>query len=293
MFPALTGRSARSALLASLVVLVAACGGPSPTPTPSPTHAPSPSPSPAPTPTPSPSPQAATLLIEVTSEGGFISPAARLGQLPTVVVDADGRIYTSALDESGTPKLITAVDVRDVGPEGAAAILAAIRDAGLDANGGDSGAPGDTGVTIFTVVIDGETYVSRIAASGPGVPGHPGGSNPAFDLLNRLLDPAETWGAANVTTTTYEPVAYRIYDAPASAAGADTMDWPLATSPVDFGSPQTPDFGVTGLRSGIVLGADAQAFAAAVAGADSQVTFTSGADAYQAWVRPLLPDELG
>jgi hypothetical protein len=247
-----------------------------------------------PTPTPSPSPQGATLLIEVTSEGGFISPSARLGQLPTVVVDADGKIYTQAVDESGTPKLIPLVDVRDVGAQGAAAILAAIRDAGLDANGGDSGAPGDTGVTIFTVVIDGETYVNRIAATGPGVPGHPGGgSNPAFDLLSRLLDPAETWGAANVTTTTYEPVAYRVYVAPASAAGSDTVDWPLATPPADFGAPQTPDFGVTGLRSGIVTGADAQAFAAAVAEAGSQATLISGGDAYQAWVRPLLPDELG
>jgi hypothetical protein len=233
------------------------------------------------------------MLIEVTTEGGFISPSARLGQLPSVVVDTDGKIYTQTVDDSGTPKLIPLVDMRDVGPAGAAAILAAIHDAGLDANGGDTGAPGDTGVTIFTVVIDGETYVNRIAASGPGVPGHPGGNNPAFDLLNRLLDPAETWGAANVTTTTYEPVAYRIYVAPMDAAGAQTMDWPLATAPADFGSPQTPDFGVTGLRSGIVLGADAQAFAAALAGADSQVTLVSGGDDYQVWVRPLLPDELG
>jgi hypothetical protein len=233
-------------------------------------------------------------LIEVTSEGGFIGPAARLGQLPTVVVDTDGKIYTPALDASGAPKLIPIVGVRDVGPEGAAAILAAVHDAGLDANGGDSGAPGDTGVTVFTVAIDGETYVNRIAASGPGVPGHPGGgSNPAFDLLNRLLDPAETWGAADVTTSTYEPVAYRIYDAPASADGADTLDWPLATPAADFGSPQTPDFGVIGLRSGIVTGAEAQAFAAAVAGADSQVALISGGDAYRTWVRPLLPDELG
>ena len=293
MFPSLTGRSARSAILASLVVLLVACGGPTATPSPTPAPTPTPSPSPAPTPTPSPSPQGATLLIEVTSEGGFIAPAARLGQLPTVVVDADGKIYTQAVDESGTPKLIPLVDVRDVGPAGAAAILAAIRAASLDANGGDTGAPGDTGVTVFTVVIDGETYVNRIAASGPGVPGHPGGSSPAFDLLNRLIDPTETWGATNVTTTTYQPVAYRIYDAPASAAGSDTMDWPLATPPADFGSPQTPDFGVTGLRSGIVLGADAQAFAAAVAAASSQVTFTSGSDAFQVWVRPLLPDELG
>jgi hypothetical protein len=228
----------------------------------------------------------------VTVEGGFINPSARLGQLPTVVVDTDGRIYTPAFDDSGTSGLIPGVDVRDVGPDGAAAILQAIRDAGLDQNGDEGGAPGDLGVTVFTIQIDGEQYVNRVVASGPGRPGG-GGGDAATELLNRLLDPAETWGAADVTTAPYQPVAYRVYVAPADAAGSETLDWPLAPSPAEFGSPQTPDFGVTGLRSGVVQGADAVAFAASVTDADSQVTFISGGDAYQVWVRPLLPDELG
>jgi hypothetical protein len=224
-------------------------------------------------------------------EGGFISPSARLGQLPSVVVDSDGRIYTQAADLSGEPKLIPGVDVRDVGPDGAAAIMQAIHDAGLDQSGGDTGVPGDLGVTVFTVAVNGDVFVTRVVASGPGRPG--GGDNPAIALLNRLLDPAETWGAANPTDVTYPPVAYRIYVAPAAAAASDTLDWPLATAPTEFGSPATPDFGVTGLRSGIVIGADAQSFAAAVIGASSQVTFNFSSDAYQVWVRPLLPDELG
>lgn len=278
--------------LAFVALLVVACGAPAPTP--SPTPAPTPSPTTAPTPSPTPAPPSATPLLEVTNEGGFIAPSARLGQLPTLVVDTDGKIYTQAVDLNGEPMLIPGVDMRDVGPDGAAAILQAIHDAGLDQNGGDTGVPGDSGVTVFTVEIDGEEYVTRVAGSGPGQPGHPGGGdNPQIALLNRLLDTTETWGASNVTTAVYSPVAYRIYVAPAAAAGSEVMDWPLATAPADFGSPATPDFGVTGLRSGIVTGADAQAFAAAVAAASSQVTFTFGGDAYQVWVRPLLPDELG
>ncbi|MDL2335006.1 MAG: hypothetical protein QFC55_03110 [Chloroflexota bacterium] len=275
--------------LAFVALLVAACGAPAPTP--SPTPALTPSPTHAPTPSPTPAPPSATLLLEVTNEGGFIAPSARLGQLPSIVVDADGKIYTQAVDLNGEPTLIPGVDMRDVGPDGAAAIMAAIHDAGLDQNGGDVGVPGDSGVTVFTVEIDGEEYVTRVAASGPGHPG--GGDNPAIALLNRLLDPSETWGASNPTSATYQPVAYRVYVAPAASAATDSLAWPLATAPADFGSPATPDFGVTGLRSGIVTGADAQAFAAAVASASSQVTFTLGGDAYQAWVRPLLPDELG
>ena len=231
------------------------------------------------------------MLLEVTNEGGFIAPSARLGQLPSVVVDTDGKIYTPAVDDSGTPKPIPGVDMRDVGAAGAAAILQAIRDAGLNQNGDDGGAPGDTGVTIYTVQIDGDQFVNRVVASGPGRPG--GGDDPATALLNRLLDPSQMWGATGVITASYQPIAYRIYVAPTAEAGADSMAWPLATAPVDFGSPATPDFGVTGLRSGIVVGDDAQAFASAVATASSQETLTSGGDAYQVWVRPLLPDELG
>ena len=292
MFVSATGRLARSAAIILLTLVVAACGAAQATSSPSPS--PSPSPTPTPLPTPSPTPVGATLLIEVTSEGGFINPAARLGQLPEVVVDADGKIYTQAVDD-GSGKLVPGVLVRDVGAAGAAAILAAIRDAGLDVENTDGGGvSGDTGVTIFTAVINGETIVNRVVASGPGGPGHPGGgSNPAVELLTRLTDPAETWGAANVITTTYQPVGYRVYDAPAADGRSGSVDWPLTQPLADFGSPQTPDFGVAGLRSGIVLGADAASLAAAAADATSQETFKSDGDAYQVWVRPLLPDELG
>jgi hypothetical protein len=276
--------------LALVALLVVACGAPAPTSSPTPAPTPTPGPTTAPTPAPSPSPSAAARLLEVTSEGGFIAPSARLGQLPTVVVDADGKIYTQAFDDSGTPHLIPGVEVRDVGAAGAAAIMQAIHDAGLDQNGDDGGAPGDTGVTIFTVELNGEEYINRVVATGPG---RPGGGGPATDLLNRLLDTTETWGSSGAASSTYAPVAYRVYVAPADSAGSENMDWPLTTAPDQFGSPATPDFGVTGLRSGIILGGDASTFAAAVAGASSQETFTFDGHAYQVWVRPLLPDELG
>jgi hypothetical protein len=230
------------------------------------------------------------MLLEVTTEGGFIAPSARLGDLPTVVVDTDGKIYTEAVDPSGTLHLIAGVDVRDVGTAGAAAILAAMHDAALDQNGGTTGVPGDSGVTVFTAEINGDEFINRVAQSGPG---HPGGGSPATDFLNQLLDPTVAWGGSTGTSSTYQPVAYRVYVAPTDSPSSDVMDWPLATAPTDFGSPATPDFGVTGLRSGILTGADATAFAAAVAGATSQETFAAGGHSYQVWVRALLPDELG
>jgi hypothetical protein len=114
-------------------------------------------------------------------------------------------------------------------------------------------------------------------------------------LLTRLTDPTETWGATGTVATTYAPLGYRLWLAPADAgaSGASTVAWPLAGDPASFGSPAAVDFGVTGLRSGIVTGADATTLGTALAKAQAGATVTSGGKSWQAWIRPLFPDELG
>jgi len=301
VFSFVIGRVATLATFAALLTAVIACGStpvaptatPTVPPTPVVTQPPSAGPTAAPSPVPTGTPEAtgAALLLEVTSEGGFINPSARIGQLPTVVVDTDGKIYTPSGDVSGA--LIPVVDVHDVGEAGAAQIIQAIRDAGLDQEGDSGGIVADSGVTVFTVDIDGQEIVNRIGANGPGQPGQPGGgNNPAIDLLNRLTDPTETWGDVSAETSTYEPVAYRVYTAPAASGGGETVDWPLSTPLTEFGTPATPDFGVSGLRSGIVTGDDAATIADALSLKSSQDTVVYDGHPYQLWVRPLLPDEL-
>jgi hypothetical protein len=251
---------------------------------------------------------APALLIEVTSEGGFINPAASIGALPTVAVDTDGRIYTPAGPPAdGTSPLVPAVDVRDVGAAGAGRILDAFRAAGLD-HEGSGGIAADTGSVVFTVVIDGTEIVSRFArGGGPGGPGEPGGpgmpgasggnggnASAAFDLLSRLIDPTEAWGNATAAPATpYVPLGYRVYDAPTDVQAGTPVAWPLTEALDAFGVPSVPDFGVAGLRSGIVVGADAGRLATALAQAQSGTEFSSAGRTYTLWVRPMLPDELG
>ena len=170
------------ALVLSSLVAVAACTGGTPTAQP---LAPSPTPAgagasatPAPTAPASEVPSSggpATLLFEVTTEGGFINPVATLSSVPAVVVDADGKIYTPGA-AAGDGTLVAPVEVRDVGPAGAAAILAAVRAAGLDREEAGSGIAADTGTTVFTAVIDGQQVVNRFVRSGAGGPGQPGGA---------------------------------------------------------------------------------------------------------------------
>jgi hypothetical protein len=276
----------------------------------SPASSPGPSATPVPTASPSSTPpgDAAVPLIRVTAEGGFINPAATLANLPLVVVLADGRIFTPG-DPSpdNLNPLVPSVAVRSVGAAGTAAILAAIRDAGLDREAaGSPGIPGDSGVDVFSVTIDGTTVTNRFAGNGPGGPGGPGmpgggGDDPArqaaLDLLGRLLDPAEGWGGASDPVAAFAPVADRIYVAPDGpvdgSASPPPVTWPLATALADFGTPASSNLGIDGLRSGIASGDDLATLEPILDAATSDTVFSSGGQAYTLYVRPLLPDELG
>ena len=289
--------------LAVVVVLAAACNtAASPAP-----GTPGPSGSAA---APSPSPVAkAQLTLRVTSEGGFIGPAANLATVPEVSVYADGRIMTPGAVEAIYPgPLLPVVAVRDVGQPGAQAMIAAIRAAGLDkvqANG-PGGVPGDTGTTVFLVNVDGAPITTRLVLSGgpggpPGIPGGGGSSDPqvtaARDLLARLNDLSDTWGATAAPAGVYAPTAYRVYVAPGAPVGdgfspEPTVTWPLSTPLDQFGVPAVPDRGIPGLRQGAVLGADAVILGPLLATANLLTPFGSGDKLYTIYVRPLLPDEV-
>ena len=242
-------------------------------------------------------------MIEVTSEGGFINPIAHLGELPQVVVETDGKIYWSDFNNGGaTQPIIQPIAMRDVGAAGAEQIVAAIQAAGLDQDGLNCGISADTGASVVTVEIDGIEYVSRFAGGGPGGPGSsPAASNDpcttvpaaALDLVARLVDPSETFGADSAPVTRLSPTAYRLWVAPVDSAAGASVDWPLSTSLATFGTPATPDFGVTGLHSGIVFGADAQSLASALGQAQPGAVFVSDGKAYQFWIRALFPYEVG
>jgi hypothetical protein len=245
----------------------------------------------------------ASLLLEVRHEGGFINPAATIGASSAVVVDTDGRIYTRHVNSDWSTPLIPRIDVRDTGISGAAAVLAAARDAGLDA-GGSAGVAGDSGSTVFTLETpDGSEVVTRVGAMGPGVPGVPGGSGdasavpgaPALALLARLTDTAAPWPSSSAPARAFEPTAYEIWVAPdaAGGVGAATVNWPLTTDPNQFGAPVASDHGVAGLRSGEVSGDQAAVMATALGSMAANSDLAHQGHAYRVWVRPMLPDEFG
>ena len=281
------------------VILAACAGGRSPAPatgSPGPTAAPTERPTTAP-----PSTEPIAVILEITSEGGFINPSARLAALPTVVVYSDGRVLTPAAPSTSNPDpLLPRVSIRNLGPGGAAAILAAIQAAGLDKpTTEDPGISADSGVSVFAVTSGGSVTTTRFASSGggPGLPGGGGGGperTAAFDLLNRLLDTTDAWGGSAAAETLYQALGYRVFAAPVAAdpSAPAPISWPLTESLADIGTPTVPDRGVTGLRSGVVLGPDATTLGPVLDAAVAGTTFTSGVGTFTVWVRPLLPHEL-
>ena len=299
----------RATLVLAASVSVVGCGGSVPPSGPAGASATpgaaSPAPTTGPTDAPSPSASPAALILKVTSEGGFINPAATLSALPLVEVYSDGRILTPASSATSETPLMRAEDVRDVGTDGAAAIVAAIKAAGLDKESdATAGVPGDNGTDVFDVTLDGTTIENRISGNGPGVgrPGGVGGSaDPgqaaALDLLNRLQDPTQLWGAASAPETPYQATGYRVFAAPGAPQGdpsatPKTVAWPLSAPLDSFGVPAVPDRGVQGLRQGAVVGVDAATLAPVLQAATIDTGFTSGGQTWTLYVRPLLPDEL-
>jgi len=302
---------ARRRLPLLLVPLVIAFGACAPGASPGSSGTPSGSPAPSsvrsdPIGSPAASPVArAELILRVTTEGGFVGPAANLNAIPELSVYADGRIMTpGAVDAIYPAPLLPAVAIRDVGAQGATAIIAAIRAAGLDkpASGGP-GTPGDFGTTVFAVNVDGSVVTSRLVLGG-GAPGRPGLESPdpavaaASDLLARLQDPNETWGAASAPASVLAPEGYRIFVAPGAPASDGTLSpqpavtWPLPTPLGQFGAAANPDRGIPGLRQGAVFGPDAATLGPVLGAANSQTPFISGGSLYTIYVRPLLPDEV-
>jgi len=293
-------------LVASLIVLTVAACGTTPASSQSPVPS-SPTASTSPTGAPSSPPIAeARLILRITSEGGFIGPAAHLASVPEVSVYADGRILTpGAVDAIYPGPLLPTVEVRDVGTVGAQAIVAAIRTAGLDVgrSGTGGGVAADMATTVFTVTLDGSPAINRLILGGgpPGVGGVGRSQDPlvagALDLLSRLSDPSETWGATSAPTTQLAPIAYRVYVAPGAPPADPTLpepniNWPLSTPLAQLGVAAVPDLGITGLRQGAVFGADAATLGPVLAKATVLTAFSSGGMLYTLYVRPLLPDEV-
>lgn len=291
-------RSLRSALAAALALpfLVAACSSGAPA-----TASPS---QPAPV-LPTPSSAAGAVVIHA-SWTQALPPRALFGNLPVLVVTADGRVLTQGPVREMYPGPLVAPFVeRPISPNGIAALLQAAKDAGLLGPGTDftGGAmPMGAAAARLQIVVDGVTHdlVGDPNAAIPcpptqacpeAVPGTPA----AFaGFWYQLLDMAGWLESELGPEQPYVPTSYAVIVGPPPEPweGATPVVWPVADPTLGvFGAPVR---GEPGTRCGIAAGDLAAALQEPFAGATELTQFVATATAsatHGLTVRALLPGD--
>lgn len=268
-----------------------------------------------PTASPNPTPEvkyhvetgAGSLILRISSEGGFVGPGALLTRLPEWTLYGDGRILVPGIAPLPDPApLLPVVTEMKVTPAEIQKILAAADDAGIlgaDADYTVLGNP-DAGTTVFRVNVGGRTHIIRAnslgGAQGPGGgPGTGDGSDPAVsaararlaDFEAKTQDMSTFLGRTVDQTAVYAPTSVRLYVSPASvdqSNPAPKLVWPLSSDPAS---------GKTGLAEGVgclaVTGTDLATFLDAARAATPATIWTAASGDYSVQVRPLYPDESG
>lgn len=286
---------ARIAALFLVVLVVGACVGQAGAVTPS--GSPSTPPRPA---------DPDRIVFRVDWEGGFVAPGTLLGQLPVIVVYADGRVITQGPQIEIYPgPMMPSLEQRTLSASALARLIDLAREKDL-LRTVHYGHPGiaDATDTVLTVNLDGRTWrVSAYALAEAGV-----------DDGGGMLDEAAVKGRANLRSfiemLTGLPDAdfvdqarphvitgLRVYAGPAIVVPDSELpgeqpaiDWPLG----DLATAGTvvPDGGM-GLRCQALAGDDLGAVLPVLEGANTLSTFRSGGQLYSLIVRPLLPGETG
>jgi len=255
--------------------------------------------------TPSPS-DPGSLLLQVATGGGFVSPTVTLRQVPEFTLTSGGQLITvgpqiEIYPGPALPNLL----VREIAPAGVRAIIGAARRAGLDGpNRSYDGQPiSDAPTTTFTFLDGGRVHTISVYAldfDGRTTGGVVSDSSEAkarralSDLRNRLFD-LEIWlpSGSMGPERSYEIQSLRVYVQPfvrTDGVREQTVVWPLATGLERFGSRAAS---APGLRCGVVDGQDSRWLVAQLQKANELTPWRSGGKRWSLIVRPLLPGESG
>ncbi|HWH36600.1 MAG TPA: hypothetical protein VNT28_02350 [Candidatus Limnocylindrales bacterium] len=283
----------RPVALLGLMVIIFGCASPGPT-------AP-PSPSPTPSPSPSPTPGAQGLYLRAWQTQA-LPPEHTFGWLPTLTISdglaIDGNV---AIPMIFPGPLLIMPNVREISPEGQAAIAQLARDLGLlggatDFTGGGL-APG--GITAHVVLtIDGQSV--QISgdpnATGRCAPGdlrcQPEPATPeAFAFFWARLGYLDDWLGAELSgNVDYTPDRLAVAATPPSPIDVphNEVAWPLETPFADFGQPWT----MAESRCAVVEGSDLELLLPALMAANQATLFVDGNDEPRTVIaRVLVPGE--
>jgi hypothetical protein len=256
-----------------------------------------------------PHPQGDELVLRVEHRGGFVPAEYHLVRVPSFTLLGDGRvILTGAVPAIFPGPLLPPLLERRLTEAGMQAVLRAALESGqLDADADWRGAASfvaDASDEVFILNADGRrvtvsVYALGIADGGEwNLPQKERAAHAALAELSRKLHSLETWLPADAWADeewrTFEADAIRLVvrNADGDQPGTDGLPfriepWPLPGDPVGFGEKA----GTDSWRCGVVNGPQAEAWYAALQGADQLTRWIGAGHRYQVLARPLLPDE--
>lgn len=229
-----------------------------------------------------------SLILQISNEGGFTSPAFQLTRTPLFALYGDGRVIAPGpVDASMPSPLLPNLRQEHVTPAEIQEIVAAADAAGLlgpNANYGGPGMP-DAPNTVFRTTVAGATHVINASADGVGDQGK------LADFENSVLDLSGLLGRKVGDDGAYQPAGLNVFSSVASQPDATqpVMTWPLTADPGTAGATTLID----GTRCLAVKGADLAPFLAAAQNATGGTIWKAPSGEYSVSVRPLYPEESG
>ena len=257
-------------------------------------------------------PSGDALVFRVETSGGLIGTESVFTGVPTFTLLGDGRlIEPGAVDAIYPGPALVPLLVRTLSESGVQALLREIVATGLftqdRAFNGARATVMDASTTTFTLHANGRevrisVYALGMLDAGPlpgGVSTDEIAAQRALAALAARVASLDTWlGAAawsDRQSQPYRASALRLLvrnadaDEPdASGIANQLVAWPVASDPATLG---TPDSAAQGARCGVVTGAEAATWLAALERANSLTRFVAAGHRYAVTPRPLLPDE--
>jgi hypothetical protein len=243
----------------------------------------------------------ATVVLRVSSSGGFVAPQTNLRALPAFTLYGDGTVIVpGAIPQLFPGPAISPLVKSKLSERQVQALLVRARQAGLLARGaigyGGMGAVGISDAPTTTVILNaaGRHVVRQAYALGAGAAGGRLSTKQlqARQALARFVAslPPGLSGAR------YAPHAIAVYVAPfrgQAQRGAKRIVWPLASNLAAAGKAVSSGLGY---RCVAVTGSEAKTLLATLRTANEQSQWVARAHAtraYEVVARPLLPDQRG
>lgn len=236
------------------------------------------------------------LVVRMETSGGLVPPSTRYRELPAFTLVGDGRaIEPGPQIEIYPPPALPSVVQRTVSEDGIAFILRAAVDAGLTKGDRTVALPpgvgvADAGETVFTVVADGKTSVTRVDSLG--TIDETGERKKILEFRAVLIDLEGKLPTGSTSKDSqYDVVGLRVVVTPYSASPDPNLKqavqaWPLAQPLATFGKPIDQM-----ARCAVVEGADLDRLLPKLSATNELTPWQSEGTNHLLIVRPLMPDE--